>query len=324
MHSRLAAVPVLGIWLVTNGCQPGDAPIHSTFLVRDSAGIEIVESTAPEWTGDAWRLSDTPSLVIGRMEGDERYLFGRVAGAMVLRDGRIAVLDGQSALIQVYSPEGEHIEDWGGQGEGPTGDEEGPSSMTEFFVFGGDGRHPGVVEMHRNLRVFQIGAEFILGAVRDDLGVDYVHMYRIEKVRRADLELRDGWLGTMRREGGRSALLLKAAVSLTLAMGIPQPVAAQDAPYRMGWVTPEIVCRAGPSYSTDATSCQAATGGTLKSSRRQPSVAVDLVATLAGVSDEDKAPLVHALGALEACAATMRSRPGPESDGGVGGVIPLR
>ncbi|WP_420634349.1 hypothetical protein [Candidatus Palauibacter sp.] len=56
-------------------------------------------------------------------------------------------------------------------------------------------------------------------------------------MRRADLELRDGRLGTMRREGGRSALLLKAAVSLTLAMG---------------WVTPEIVCRAGPSYSTDA------------------------------------------------------------------------
>ncbi|WP_420634348.1 hypothetical protein [Candidatus Palauibacter sp.] len=74
---------------------------------------------------------------------------------------------------------------WAGPGPygGPydTGDEEGPSSMTEFFVFGGDGRHLGVVEMHRNLRVFQIGAEFILGAVRDELGVDYVHMYRIEK-----------------------------------------------------------------------------------------------------------------------------------------------
>ncbi|WP_420634347.1 hypothetical protein [Candidatus Palauibacter sp.] len=116
MHSRLAAVLFAGMSPVTTGCQPGDAPIQSTFLVRDSAGIEIVESTAPAWTGDAWRLSDTPSLVIGRMEGDERYLFGRVAGAMVLRDGRIAVLDGQSALIRVYSPEGEHIEDWGGQG----------------------------------------------------------------------------------------------------------------------------------------------------------------------------------------------------------------
>ena len=53
------------------------------------------------------------------MSGDERYLFGEVAGAVVLRDGRVAVVDGQAALIRTYSPEGEHIEDWGGSGEGP-------------------------------------------------------------------------------------------------------------------------------------------------------------------------------------------------------------
>lgn len=71
------------------------------------------------WGDDGWSVADTPTVVIGRMEGDERYLFGSVAGATVLRDGRIAVLDGQGALIRVYSAEGEHIEDWGGQGEGP-------------------------------------------------------------------------------------------------------------------------------------------------------------------------------------------------------------
>jgi hypothetical protein len=48
--------------------------------------------------------------------------------------------------------------------------------------------------------------------------------------------------------------------------------------------------------------------------QRGAEVAEDLVATLARVSDEDKAPLLDALGALEACAATMRS-PAPESDG---------
>ena len=53
------------------------------------------------------------------MVGDERYLFGSVVGAVVLRDGRIAILDGQSALIRVYSAEGEHVEDWGGRGKGP-------------------------------------------------------------------------------------------------------------------------------------------------------------------------------------------------------------
>ncbi|WP_420438558.1 hypothetical protein [Candidatus Palauibacter sp.] len=48
-----------------------------------------------------------------------------------------------------------------------------------------------------------------------------------------------------------NALLLKVAISLPLAVGLSQPVAAQEASYRMGWVQPEIVCRTGPSYSTD-------------------------------------------------------------------------
>lgn len=107
--------------LIALACQPGDSPADEgpTFKVQDSAGIEIVESVTPEWDGDGWRVSAEPSLVIGRMSGDERYLFGEVAGAVVLRDGRVAVVDGQAALIRVYSPQGVHIEDWGGSGEGP-------------------------------------------------------------------------------------------------------------------------------------------------------------------------------------------------------------
>jgi len=121
MRSRCApSAPMLaGFLLLFAGCQGGDAPTAGTFQVRDSAGVEIVESMTPAWDGDGWTVSATPSLVIGRMQGDERYLFGEVAGAVMLRDGRIAVLDRQSSLIRVYSPDGEHIEDWGGQGEGP-------------------------------------------------------------------------------------------------------------------------------------------------------------------------------------------------------------
>ncbi len=107
--------------LIGLACQAGDfaADEPPTFVVQDSAGIEIVESFTPAWDGDGWRVSADPSLVIGRMSGDERYLFGEVAGAVVLRDGRVAVVDRQAALIRVYSLEGVHIEDWGGSGEGP-------------------------------------------------------------------------------------------------------------------------------------------------------------------------------------------------------------
>ena len=118
MRSRCAAM-LAGLFALFAGCQDGQAPAGGTFVVRDSAGVEIVESATPAWDGDGWSVSGTPGLVIGQMQGDERYLFGEVAGAVVLRDGRIAVLDQQSALIRVYSPDGGHIEDWGGQGEGP-------------------------------------------------------------------------------------------------------------------------------------------------------------------------------------------------------------
>lgn len=118
-HCTPNTAMLAGSLLLFAGCQEGDAPAAGTFAVRDSAGIEIVESVTPAWEGDGWTVSRTPSLVIGRMDGDERYLFGEVGGAVMLRDGRIAVLDRQSALVRVYSPDGSHIEDWGGQGEGP-------------------------------------------------------------------------------------------------------------------------------------------------------------------------------------------------------------
>ena len=118
---RRAAVVFTGLSCAAVGCRPDDSQSGEpgTFTVQDSAGIEIVESVTPVWNGDGWRIANTPSVVIGRVSGDERYLFGRVNGAVLLRDGRIAVLDGQAARIRVYSPEGDHIEDWGGRGEGP-------------------------------------------------------------------------------------------------------------------------------------------------------------------------------------------------------------
>ena len=112
----LLALPALATSLA---CQADDAPTEATGLVRDSAGIEIVESATPTWTGEGWTVSAEPSLSIGRTDGDERYLFGYVRGALALRDGRIAVLDQYGAMVRVYTPEGEHIEDWGGEGEGP-------------------------------------------------------------------------------------------------------------------------------------------------------------------------------------------------------------
>lgn len=121
MRLHRPALTLTGLSVFTIACQAGDSPAHpsATFVVEDSAGIEIVESSAPVWDGDGWTVAGEPSVSIGRTSGDERYLFGAVRGAMVLPGGRIAVLDQQAALVRVYSPEGVHLEDWGGRGEGP-------------------------------------------------------------------------------------------------------------------------------------------------------------------------------------------------------------
>ena len=119
MRSHPTAAVLTGLSAFTLACQAGDDPADGTFAVRDSAGIQVVVSTEPMWDGDGWRVTSEPEVRIGRREGDERYMFGGVNGAVAMRDGRIAVLDGQAALIRVYSADGEHLEDWGGAGEGP-------------------------------------------------------------------------------------------------------------------------------------------------------------------------------------------------------------
>lgn len=117
---HLAALLLVGPPLTT-GC--GAAPrddLPSTTSVRDSAGIEIVESASPRWgPGEGWRVRETPQLTIGDVEGDPRYELFRVAGAIRLSDGRIVVANGGTLQLRVYSASGEHLRDLGRRGSGP-------------------------------------------------------------------------------------------------------------------------------------------------------------------------------------------------------------
>ena len=82
---------------------------------------------------------------------------------------------------------------WAVQRRYDPGDEATATDMHDYFVFGPDGRHLGVVEVPARLQAFQIGADFILGKVTDDLGVEYVHRHEIEKspARPLDTVVRD-------------------------------------------------------------------------------------------------------------------------------------
>ena len=91
----------------------------STAVVRDSAGIRIVENTTPQWRdGEEWYLSPEPMVVIGGGDTEEEQLF-RVVAALRLSDGRIVVANGGTNEIRFYGPEGAFLSASGGDGEGP-------------------------------------------------------------------------------------------------------------------------------------------------------------------------------------------------------------
>lgn len=105
--------------LVAAAC--GEAPtVASVSSVRDSAGVRIVESVAPAWTGsDAWRLGDAPSLDVGRLDGPAETQFFRVSAGTRLSDGSFVLGSFGSHDLRRFSAAGEHLWTVGREGEGP-------------------------------------------------------------------------------------------------------------------------------------------------------------------------------------------------------------
>ncbi|HYW49910.1 MAG TPA: hypothetical protein VE861_04845, partial [Gemmatimonadaceae bacterium] len=88
-------------------------------VARDSAGVRIVTSTRPAWSDrEALRLDGTPRLIIGYTT-DSAYRFSQVRGVMLLSDGRIAVADGASGQLRLFSADGRFLSAAAGKGTGP-------------------------------------------------------------------------------------------------------------------------------------------------------------------------------------------------------------
>ena len=93
---------------------------QTTVLVRDSAGVRIVESLAPRWpTGRGWRLGPTALLTIGSVSGQDDYLFEDVVAGSRLADGSIVVADASASEIRVFDRSGALLRRMGRPGEGP-------------------------------------------------------------------------------------------------------------------------------------------------------------------------------------------------------------
>ena len=93
-------------------------PLHAQ-ATRDSAGVRIVENARPAWSDrERLALAAKPRLLIGDAT-DSAYRFRQVRGVMLLADGRIAVADGGSLQLRLFSPQGRFLSAGAGRGSGP-------------------------------------------------------------------------------------------------------------------------------------------------------------------------------------------------------------
>lgn len=101
------------------GCETsGDSA--PAIAVRDSAGIQIVESARPLWrAGDEWKAGEL-LVVIGATMGDSPgQQLEQVVGATRLTDGTIVVADAGARALLRYDAAGSYVGAIGGAGEGP-------------------------------------------------------------------------------------------------------------------------------------------------------------------------------------------------------------
>ncbi|MDE0073758.1 MAG: hypothetical protein OXR82_06875 [Gammaproteobacteria bacterium] len=93
----------------------------SSTVVRDSAGIEIVESARPLWSNsDGWRVESAPVLDLPASGSGPNHEFFQVRGMRRLSDGSLAVANGGSNEVRIYSADGNHTASLGGEGDGPS------------------------------------------------------------------------------------------------------------------------------------------------------------------------------------------------------------
>lgn len=106
------------------GCRAGDSPMdrasNGGSVVRDSAGVVIVESHGPRWTAaTAWSILPEPALDIGAADGPAEYQFDGIEGLLRLGDGGLVAADAGSGELRFYDPSGRFLHGTGGRGSGP-------------------------------------------------------------------------------------------------------------------------------------------------------------------------------------------------------------
>ncbi|MEX0907649.1 MAG: hypothetical protein WD054_04910 [Gemmatimonadota bacterium] len=111
---------LLMLGIIAAGCNATpSAPAEETAIVRDSAGVRIVENSGPADASRVPRLEAEPFVRIGSVDGAEQDLLHRVRHVIRLTGGVIVVADGGTQQIRLFNESGAHLRSIGGQGDGP-------------------------------------------------------------------------------------------------------------------------------------------------------------------------------------------------------------
>ncbi len=153
---RLLAGLTATIAVQASGCSNESANGTPTLVRIDSAGIEIVSSTAPAWTAEtSWRLTALPILDIGSVDGPDENQLHQVEMARRTADGTVFVANSGTSEIRVFDAEGSHLYSFGGEGDGP-GEF---SSLSRFDMADSDTLYVWDPRSRR-VSVFEIGGAF--------------------------------------------------------------------------------------------------------------------------------------------------------------------
>jgi hypothetical protein len=146
------------IVMLVSACSRQSPPPTSATVVRDSAGIVIVENdhTRPIWeAATVWRLSAEPVLRIGRAEGERAQLLDRVIHSRRLPFGAIAVTNSGNADVPLFDLQGRHLATLGRRGDGP-GEFREP-----WLVFDQPGDSILVIDLNGRSSVFDRNGDFV-------------------------------------------------------------------------------------------------------------------------------------------------------------------
>lgn len=118
--------------LFTISCSSEPARKAASIEVRDSLGIRITENPSAESPGVAtWRISERPRIRLGGRQSGQGHELFRVQDVILLEAGSIAVLNGGTTEVRVFSPEGHLSWSYGREGDGP-GELSGPIGLVRL------------------------------------------------------------------------------------------------------------------------------------------------------------------------------------------------